>query len=84
MKQRNHINACILACSGILTAQLQPGSVKALVEALEGIVGLMDDGSLVRNISKDHEPGWAFKQIGFVKTLAHAALALAPFKETGK
>ncbi len=81
---KSRIKTCVNACDGIPTDQLRPGSVKALVEAVTDLMGLLDDGRLVRNTSKDHEPDWAFKQIGFVKTLTHANLALASFQEAGK
>lgn len=47
--------------------------------ALTDIFAMMDEGYLVRNTSDDAKPGWAMKQLPFIKRLqtAHAALAKA-------
>jgi hypothetical protein len=47
-----------------------------MVEALTGVKQLLDDGILVRDISHDHEPGWAMKQIPLVRTLVLIEAAL--------
>lgn len=44
--------------------------------ALQGVLDLIETGVLVRDISKDHETGWAMQQILLVKTLARAKSAL--------
>jgi len=52
--------------------------VRRLTEALEGVMGLIDSGTLQRDISGDGEPGWAIKMMPpFVQTLA-AARAVLP------
>ncbi len=47
-----------------------------LLEALKDLFGLIEDGSLVRDISKDHESGWALTQLSFVKKLKAADSAI--------
>lgn len=42
----------------------------AAVEVLRELFGFLDSGYLVRDISHDHEPGWAMRQLPFVSTLA--------------
>ena len=50
--------------------------VKTLEKVLREIMGLLDSGYLVRDISHDHENGWAMKQIAPVMILKEAAAAL--------
>ena len=49
-----------------------------LREALRRLFALVKDGTLVRDISKDSEPGFAIRQIPFVMALRNAQAALAP------
>lgn len=51
----------------------------ALVEACKGLLDLFDSGWAVRDTSRDHEPGYATRQIKPVQSLAaaHAAITLA-------
>lgn len=48
-----------------------------MLEALRGMLRLMDDGLLVRDISRDHEPGWAVRQMPLVMGIKRAQTALA-------
>lgn len=57
-------------------AALQKANERMRAE-LEGIMGLIESGQLVRDISHDGEPDWAIKQLGLVRTLANAKAALA-------
>jgi len=41
-----------------------------LLAAAKGVWKLLEDGALVRDISKDHEDGWAMKQIPIVRILS--------------
>jgi hypothetical protein len=45
---------------------------KELLEALEEVIALIDNGRLVRDISEDHSAGWAIKQLSLVQTLSKA------------
>lgn len=49
---------------------------RELRDALQGVMDLIDDGKLVRDISKDGEPNWAMSQLCIVRALADAARAL--------
>jgi hypothetical protein len=55
-----------------------------LRELLGKLFGLIESGKLVRDISKDHEPDWALKQIELVRTLAEVSAALQPLERTEK
>jgi hypothetical protein len=57
---------------------VHPAEARAvtLEKALREIMGLLDSGYLVRDISHDHENGWAMKQIAPVMILREAAAAL--------
>jgi len=46
--------------------------------AMEGVLGLFDSGWAVRDISRDHEPGFSMRQIEPVRRLAEARAALSP------
>jgi hypothetical protein len=45
-----------------------------LLEALKELMGDIDSGVLVRDVTRDREAGWAIEMLAFVKRL-HAALA---------
>jgi len=47
---------------------LQP-ALTALLTAAKEVRQLLDNQVLVRDISRDHEPGWAFRQVPLVLTL---------------
>jgi len=47
-----------------------------LLAALEALMKMMDDGLLVRDISHDHESGWAIRQIPLIRTLGEARAAI--------
>ena len=51
--------------------------VGPLLEALEDVMKLVEDGALVRDISRDHEMGWAFNQVPLVTALKSATVAIA-------
>ena len=53
-----------------------------MYEALRGMLKLIDDGMLVRDMSHDHESDWAMKQIPLVRTLQLAQAALAKTEAT--
>src|ERR1019366_1410238 len=57
---------------------VHPAEARAvtLEKALREVMGLLDSGYLVRDISHDHENGWAMKQIAPVMILREAAAAL--------
>ncbi len=48
----------------------------ALLAALQGIMRLIDEGVLVRNVAWDGEEGWAVKQIPLVLALSQAQMAI--------
>lgn len=45
-------------------------------EALKGIMARIDDGTICRDISKDHLPTWSLRMIELVQNLADARAAL--------
>lgn len=45
---------------------------KQLRDVLESVLSLIDSGWLIRDISHDHEEGWAIKQLGPVRDLGKA------------
>jgi len=45
--------------------------------ALRKLFALVEDGTLVRDISRDDLRGWAMRQIPLVKTLAEVSVVLA-------
>ena len=47
-----------------------------VVEALKALFGHVEDGTLVRDVSKDGESGWHLKMTRFVKDLADARAVL--------
>jgi len=47
-----------------------------LREALGGLLSKIDDGSLVRNIDRDHEPDWAMRALRLVQAIQVAQEAL--------
>lgn len=50
--------------------------IARLRAALEGVLGLIDSGYLVRDTSRDSEPGWVWKQLEPVMALRVARAAL--------
>jgi hypothetical protein len=48
----------------------------ALEDALREIFALIDEGLLVRDISRDHEPGWAVRSMELVGRLKQARAVL--------
>lgn len=47
-----------------------------LLQALQGVMKLIDDGWLVRDTMGDSEPGWAMRQIKPVQVLTGASIAI--------
>ncbi len=47
-----------------------------LLAALKSVMALIDDQLLIRDISRDGEPGWAIKQAPIVTALADAVMAI--------
>lgn len=50
---------------------------RELLDALRGIMRLIDGGELVRDISRDGEPDWSLRMICLVSTLKAASDAIA-------
>ena len=48
------------------------GLCAELAATAKKFLGYLDSGTLIRDISKDHEPGWAFKMMQFVDDLKKA------------
>ena len=73
-----------------LLAQLQRALDAAMAErftlrsALHGLWEVIESGVLVRDISHDHESGFAFRQIPLVQALAAAKAALADLPDAPK
>jgi len=59
---RNHLLALITAARRAIE----------LEASLKEIIGLIDDGYLIRDISKDHEPGYAMRQVEPIRKLCNA------------
>lgn len=47
-----------------------------LLAAAKGVWKLLEDGMLVRQTNKDHEPDWAIKQIPIVRALSKLEQAI--------
>lgn len=47
-----------------------------LLVALKGLMAMIDTGKLVRDTSRDHETGWALKQVDLVRALQTAQSAI--------
>ena len=47
-----------------------------LKTALKDLFKMIDDGELVRNTTRDHEPDWARRQMNFVMSLKFAKEAI--------
>jgi DNA repair exonuclease SbcCD ATPase subunit len=56
-------------------AQLQARN-RELEQALQGVMKLIDDGVLVREVKYDHEPGWTMRGFHLVMVLQQAQTAL--------
>lgn len=53
---------------------------KDYARLLNELIGFIDSGYLVRDISNDHKPDWAMKQFPFLKTLAEIKSLLSKFE----
>lgn len=80
--QAEHLADAVAKCNrNAEKLMVAEANVARLREALGKVLDLIDTHWLVRNVDKDHEPGWAFKQVEPVKRLTEARAALAA---TGK
>lgn len=52
-------------------------SAPDLLDALKSVLSMIESGILVRDTSKDLEPGWAMRQIPIVTSLQKAGNAIA-------
>ena len=52
-----------------------------LAETAKKFLSYLESGTLIRDISKDHEPGWAVKMIQFVNDLKKLQEAIAKAEE---
>jgi hypothetical protein len=52
-----------------------------LYMALKAVVGLIESGQLVRDVSGDEEPDWALKTLGLVRIVAQARYAVEKAKQ---
>lgn len=52
-------------------------SAPDLLDALKSVLNMIESGILVRDTSKDLEPGWAMRQIPIVTSLQKAGNAIA-------
>ncbi len=50
----------------------KPGARTPPYEALEALMGMIESGVLVRDTSRDSEPGWAMRQVELLRVLANA------------
>jgi hypothetical protein len=72
--------------NGAYIARFDPPTLTkllAVVRAADGIRELLDSGQLVRDISRDTEPGWAMRQLPMVmklKAFVHSLDALSQRK----
>ena len=53
--------------------------MEELLAALQGVMALIADGTLVRDTKRDREPGWAIRQIPMVMALKAADAAIAKY-----
>lgn len=56
-------------------------SREELLAALKGLMSDIDSGLLVRDITRDSEPGWAMNMLAFVGRLHAAQSAIARAEE---
>jgi hypothetical protein len=53
----------------------------ALLAAAKALVGRIEDGTLVRDITKDASPDWSIRMLKFVQELQQAQAAIAAAEE---
>lgn len=53
-----------------------------LLESLEKLFAYIENGTLVRDVSKDQASGWAMAMVPFLRDLAMAQAAISQAKET--
>ena len=77
-----HAESCALSRDGaeapVSVEQALRAENQRLKEALQGMVKLVDDGLLVRNIANDHIAGWGIRALPIVQALQQANEALQP------
>ena len=71
-----HCNGDDLCGEAQKTMERLEARVVELEGALRDMFALIDDGFLCRDISRDAEPGWSIKMLGFVQRLAKNKQAL--------
>ena len=59
------------------SARRRIASRAELAATAKKFLGYLESGTLIRDISKDHEPGWAFKMMQFVNDLKKLQEAIA-------
>lgn len=47
-----------------------------MLEALQGLIKLIDDGWLIRNTEEDHKPGFAMRQLEPYQKISNAVFAI--------
>ncbi len=57
--------------------------VEQLREAVSGLLGLIESGQLVRDASRDSDPGWALNAMRFAQVLAKAQQTLTATEPKG-
>ena len=76
-------NGCLIAlCERAYTSDAEANThliaaAPELLEACQWFIKQLDDGVLVRDISRDGEPGWPMRMLGFTGALAKAVAAIA-------
>lgn len=56
---------------------VETAAQRDLATALRDLFAFVENGVLIRDISHDHEPGWAMRQVPLVQTLAAVKAILA-------
>lgn len=59
-----HANACLIAAA------------PEMLEALKGLMARIEEGTLVRDISRDHESGWSLRVVSLVSNVKAAQDAI--------
>lgn len=58
------------ACPGVIMA------TEALLKSCKWFMKQLDDGVLVRDISRDGEPGWSLRMLKFTASLSEVSIAI--------
>jgi len=76
LDEADGLAACLILERGKLLEARQ--RIEQLEAALRKLLGFLEDGTLCRDISRDHEPGWAMRQLPLVQTLTEVKALLHP------